>query len=55
MDRQTGSLTIRNIRTTDSGLYQIDITYYNPLLQKTVLFNVTVYGEYFKKSCFNNK
>ncbi|KTF94295.1 hypothetical protein cypCar_00032860, partial [Cyprinus carpio] len=43
MDRQTGSLTIRNVRTTDSGLYQRDIIYYNPFLQETVLFNVTVY------------
>uniref|UniRef100_A0A8C1TER2 Ig-like domain-containing protein n=1 Tax=Cyprinus carpio TaxID=7962 RepID=A0A8C1TER2_CYPCA len=44
MDRQTGSLTIRNVRTTDSGLYQRDIIYYNPFLQETVLFNVTVYA-----------
>ncbi|XDV22623.1 hypothetical protein PO909_027484, partial [Leuciscus waleckii] len=41
MDSQTGSLTIRNIRTTDSGLYQLDIIY-TPFRHK--YFNVTVYA-----------
>uniref|UniRef100_A0A673HLP9 Ig-like domain-containing protein n=1 Tax=Sinocyclocheilus rhinocerous TaxID=307959 RepID=A0A673HLP9_9TELE len=38
MDNQTGSLTIRNIRTTDSGLYQMYSTF------SVESFNVTVYG-----------
>ncbi len=42
MDSQTGSLTITNIRTTDSGLYQVEITT-NSTVVKT--FSVTVYGE----------
>uniref|UniRef100_A0A8C2FU10 Ig-like domain-containing protein n=1 Tax=Cyprinus carpio TaxID=7962 RepID=A0A8C2FU10_CYPCA len=41
MDSQTGSLTFTNIRTTDSGLYQVDITT-DPVVVKT--FNVTVYA-----------
>uniref|UniRef100_A0A8C1VEE6 Ig-like domain-containing protein n=1 Tax=Cyprinus carpio TaxID=7962 RepID=A0A8C1VEE6_CYPCA len=41
MDSQTGSLTITNIRTTDSGLYKVDITT-DPVVVKT--FNVTVYA-----------
>uniref|UniRef100_A0A673IRF7 Ig-like domain-containing protein n=1 Tax=Sinocyclocheilus rhinocerous TaxID=307959 RepID=A0A673IRF7_9TELE len=41
MDSQTGSLTITNIRTTDSGLYQVEITT-NKEAEKT--FNVTVYA-----------
>ncbi len=43
MDSQTGSLTITNIRTTDSGLYKVEITT-NKEAEKT--FNVNVYGEY---------
>lgn len=39
IDNQTGSLTIRNTRTTDSGLYELK-------MKSWVLFNVTVYGEY---------
>uniref|UniRef100_A0A8C2BD55 Ig-like domain-containing protein n=1 Tax=Cyprinus carpio TaxID=7962 RepID=A0A8C2BD55_CYPCA len=38
IDNQTGSLTIRNIRTTDSGLYQMYSTF------SRELFNVTVYA-----------
>ncbi|XP_016150698.1 CD48 antigen-like, partial [Sinocyclocheilus grahami] len=41
MDSQTGSLTITNIRTTDSGLYKVEITT-NKSAAKT--FNVTVYA-----------
>ncbi|XP_058615380.1 SLAM family member 6-like isoform X6 [Onychostoma macrolepis] len=41
MDNQTGSLTITNIRTTDSGLYQVEINT-NKEAEKT--FNVTVYA-----------
>ncbi|XP_077082220.1 uncharacterized protein LOC143735831 isoform X2 [Siphateles boraxobius] len=38
MDNQTGSLTIRNIRTTDSGLYQVRSRV------SSESFNVTVYA-----------
>ncbi|XP_048037425.1 CD48 antigen-like [Megalobrama amblycephala] len=44
MESQTGSLTIRDIRTRDSGIYQLDIIY-TPFKQITVLFNVTAYDE----------
>ncbi|XP_026091458.1 SLAM family member 9-like [Carassius auratus] len=39
IDSQTGSLTIRNSRTTDSGLYQLQMIKYRPFY-----FNVTVYA-----------
>uniref|UniRef100_A0A8C2D5E0 Immunoglobulin domain-containing protein n=1 Tax=Cyprinus carpio TaxID=7962 RepID=A0A8C2D5E0_CYPCA len=40
---QTGSLTITDTRTTDSGVYQLRITIKN---QETIKkFNVTVYGK----------
>jgi len=39
IDNRTGSLTIRNMRTTDSGLYQMQSLF----LEES--FNVTVYGE----------
>ncbi len=42
MDSKTGSLTITNIRSTDSGLYKVELTT-NPEADKT--FNVNVYGE----------
>ncbi len=42
LDHQTGSLTITNTRTTDSGLYQI---YISSRTDITYRFNVTVYGE----------
>ncbi len=42
LDHQTGSLTITNTRTTDSGLYTVHIKG----AKKTIYrFNVTVYGE----------
>ncbi|KAI2650780.1 CD48 antigen [Labeo rohita] len=42
LDHQTGSLTITNTRTTDSGLYNKTIRRSNVITYK---FNVTVYGE----------
>ncbi len=42
LDHQTGSLTIKNIRITDSGLYQVTIS---ASKQATHRFNVAVYGE----------
>uniref|UniRef100_A0A8C1YEX1 Ig-like domain-containing protein n=1 Tax=Cyprinus carpio TaxID=7962 RepID=A0A8C1YEX1_CYPCA len=42
LDNQTGSLTITNTRTTDSGLYELKIISSNSISEKT--FNVTVYG-----------
>ncbi len=42
MDIQTGSLTIRNIRSEHSGLYQMQISSSKVLLKR---FNVTLYGE----------
>ncbi|KAL0161526.1 hypothetical protein M9458_045251, partial [Cirrhinus mrigala] len=42
VDHQTGSLTIRNTRTTDSGLYQI-IIIRSRKMEFTYRFNVTVY------------
>ncbi len=39
---QTGSLTITNTRTTDSGLYQLTLVSEET---KYKIFNVTVYGE----------
>ncbi len=39
---QTGSLTITNTRTTDSGLYKVDSRRSEILLNT---FNLTVYGE----------
>ncbi|KAI2650250.1 SLAM family member 5 [Labeo rohita] len=42
MDSKTGSVTITNIRTTDSGLYKVDITIKYTLVVKT--YSVTVYA-----------
>uniref|UniRef100_A0A672PL20 Ig-like domain-containing protein n=1 Tax=Sinocyclocheilus grahami TaxID=75366 RepID=A0A672PL20_SINGR len=42
LDNQTGSLTIMNTRTTDSGNYKVNIKGTKPT---TYRFNVTVYGE----------
>uniref|UniRef100_A0A673I6Y5 Uncharacterized LOC107748828 n=1 Tax=Sinocyclocheilus rhinocerous TaxID=307959 RepID=A0A673I6Y5_9TELE len=41
LNNQTGSLTITNTRTTDSGNYTVNIKARN---QTTYTFNVTVYG-----------
>uniref|UniRef100_A0A671R162 Immunoglobulin domain-containing protein n=1 Tax=Sinocyclocheilus anshuiensis TaxID=1608454 RepID=A0A671R162_9TELE len=43
LDHQTGSLTIMNTRTTDSGHYELKIISSFSISEKT--FNVTVYGE----------
>ncbi|XP_016349694.1 uncharacterized protein LOC107694500 [Sinocyclocheilus anshuiensis] len=42
LDHQTGSLTIMNTRTTDSGHYELKIISSFSISEKT--FNVTVYG-----------
>uniref|UniRef100_A0A8C1RRR8 Immunoglobulin domain-containing protein n=1 Tax=Cyprinus carpio TaxID=7962 RepID=A0A8C1RRR8_CYPCA len=41
LDHQTGSLTIRDIRTTDSGLYQLQIISSNSISKK--IFSITVH------------
>ncbi len=43
LDNQTGSLTITNTRTTDSGLYEAEIS--RSSSEDKHRFNVTVYGE----------
>jgi len=43
MDGQTGSLTIRNIRTEHTGLYKVNVIRSEETSYKK--FNVTVYGE----------
>ncbi|XP_073699813.1 SLAM family member 9-like [Garra rufa] len=42
IDNKTGSLTITNIRTTDSGVYKVDITSKTSVVERT--FSVTVYA-----------
>ncbi len=43
LDHQTGSLTITNTRTTDSGLYDVEIIRNGTVI--THRFNITVSGE----------
>ncbi len=45
LDHQTGSLTIRNTRTTDSGLYHLHIISSSSFSEK--IFSVTVQGDSF--------
>ncbi len=47
LDHQTGSLITTDIRTTDSGLYQLEIISRNT----EIIFNVTVRGELFGECC----
>ncbi len=47
LDNQTGSLTIMNIRTTDSGLYQLEVISSGSYSEKT--FSVTVHSESFNE------
>ncbi|KAL1252150.1 hypothetical protein QQF64_019946, partial [Cirrhinus molitorella] len=42
LDNQTGSLTITNTRTTDSGLYEVSVS--NSITETKHGFNVTVYA-----------
>ncbi len=44
LDHQTGSLTITNTRTTDSGVYQLEISSSRFSILKG--FSVTITGEY---------
>uniref|UniRef100_A0A673HJG6 Si:ch211-209l18.4 n=1 Tax=Sinocyclocheilus rhinocerous TaxID=307959 RepID=A0A673HJG6_9TELE len=43
LDNQTGSLTIMNITTTDSGVYKLQIISSNSMSER--IFSITVYGE----------
>ncbi len=43
LDNQTGSLTITNTRTTDSGLYYLEM--FNGSIRSEIIFSVTVNGE----------
>jgi len=46
LNMKTGSLTITNTRTTDSGVYDVKVSSKKQIIHKT--FNVTVTGEYIK-------
>uniref|UniRef100_A0A673JU69 Immunoglobulin domain-containing protein n=1 Tax=Sinocyclocheilus rhinocerous TaxID=307959 RepID=A0A673JU69_9TELE len=45
LDNQTGSLTITNTRTTDDGLYEVEISSSRYTIHHTQSFSVTVSGE----------
>ncbi len=48
LDQQTGSLTITNTRTTDSGLYEVQVSSSNRRHRRSISiksFDVTVFGE----------
>ncbi len=49
LDHQTGSLTITNTRTTDSGDYKLLIHSSRFSITRVKTFNVTVFGEYILK------
>ncbi len=45
LDHQTGSLTIMNTTTTDSGLYKLQIINISPKIISPKIFNVNITGE----------
>uniref|UniRef100_A0A8K9X5N4 Immunoglobulin subtype domain-containing protein n=1 Tax=Oncorhynchus mykiss TaxID=8022 RepID=A0A8K9X5N4_ONCMY len=49
LDRETGSLTIRNLTLNNSGVYQLDFFNTHKTSQR---FYLTVYGEYWFYMCF---
>ncbi len=51
LDHQTGSLTIMNITTTDSGLYELIISSKNNV-EKDKTFKLALHGEFKSKSSY---
>ncbi len=51
LDHQTGSLTIKNSRTTDSGLYEVQIDHKDDG-QSFKYYNVTVFSKLFSSLCY---